>query len=132
MRSRKELISLNTDKRLCGFSGNGDFALVALLTILALVVRLISLRYFQFIGVDGGVDGVGYAVSGKNLFSGLGYSFQGQPQLVNPPLYPVKLMIPFGAFLLLIQGLAKLLRDILILMNGSDSVSCVRSERESL
>ncbi len=33
----------------------------------------------------------------------------------NPPVYPVKLAIPIGAILLLLQGLAKLLRDILIL-----------------
>ncbi|MEJ5376000.1 MAG: TRAP transporter small permease subunit [bacterium] len=33
----------------------------------------------------------------------------------NPPLYPVKLTIPLGALLVLIQGTAKLLRDILIL-----------------
>lgn len=34
----------------------------------------------------------------------------------NPPLYPVKLTIPIGAFLVLIQGIAKLTRDILYLM----------------
>ena len=71
------------------FFGSRDFILVILLTTIALTVRLISLYYFRFIGVDGGVDGVGYAISGKNLFSGLGYSFQGSPQLVNPPLYPI-------------------------------------------
>jgi len=31
----------------------------------------------------------------------------------GPPLYPVKLMIPIGALLLLLQGIAKLIRDIL-------------------
>ncbi len=71
------------------FFRNRDFTLVMLLAIAALIVRLISLYYYRFIGVDGGVDGVGYAISGRNLFSGLGYSFQGSPQLVNPPLYPV-------------------------------------------
>ena len=35
----------------------------------------------------------------------------------NPPLYPAKLMIPFAAILLMLQGLAKLIRDILILFN---------------
>lgn len=36
----------------------------------------------------------------------------------NPPLYPVKLMIPLGAFLLLLQGIAKLLRDIEAVITG--------------
>lgn len=71
------------------FLGNRDFIFVILLTIIALIVRLISLHYYHFIGVDGGVDGVGYAVSGKNLFSGLGYSIQGAPQLVLHPLYSI-------------------------------------------
>ncbi len=31
----------------------------------------------------------------------------------RPPLYPVKMMIPVGALLLLLQGSAKLIRDIL-------------------
>jgi len=35
----------------------------------------------------------------------------------NPPLYPAKLMIPLAALLLMLQGLAKLIRDILILLN---------------
>ena len=35
----------------------------------------------------------------------------------NPPLYPAKLMIPFAAILLMLHGLAKLIRDILILFN---------------
>ncbi len=33
----------------------------------------------------------------------------------NPPIWPVKLAIPIGAFLLLLQGLVKLIRDILVL-----------------
>ena len=35
----------------------------------------------------------------------------------NPPLYPAKLMIPFAAILLMLQGLAKLIRDILLLFD---------------
>jgi TRAP-type mannitol/chloroaromatic compound transport system permease small subunit len=35
----------------------------------------------------------------------------------NPPLYPAKLMIPLAALLLILQGLAKLIRDILILFD---------------
>ena len=35
----------------------------------------------------------------------------------NPPLYPAKLMIPLAAVLLLLQGLVKLIRDILLLFD---------------
>ena len=50
----------------------------------------------------------------------------------NPPLYPVKLMIPSGAFLLLLQGIAKLVRDIVTVVTGEKiSVSETR-ERETL
>ena len=63
--------------------------MVSILTLAALAIRLLSLHFYHFIGVDGGVDGVGYAVSGKNLFSGLGYSFQGVPQIVLHPLYSI-------------------------------------------
>jgi len=55
----------------------------------ALAIRLLSLHFYHFIGVDGGVDGVGYAISGRNLLSGLGYTYQGHPQLANPPFYPI-------------------------------------------
>src|SRR5690606_42064602 len=36
----------------------------------------------------------------------------------NPPLYPVKLTIPLGALLLLLQGLAKFLNDLTVLVRG--------------
>lgn len=36
----------------------------------------------------------------------------------NPPLYPVKLTIPIGALLLLLQGLAKFLNDLMVLVRG--------------
>ena len=50
----------------------------------------------------------------------------------NPPLYPVKLMIPSGAFLLLLQGIAKLVRDTVTVVTGEKiSVSETR-ERETL
>lgn len=39
----------------------------------------------------------------------------------NPPIYPVKLTIPLGALLVLLQGLAKLIRDILFLMGKTPS-----------
>lgn len=36
-----------------------------------------------------------------------------------PPLYPIKLVIPIGAALLLLQGLAKFVRDLFIAISGS-------------
>lgn len=41
----------------------------------------------------------------------------------NPPLYPVKLTIPLGAFLVLLQGMAKLARDILVLTGRREPVA---------
>jgi 4-amino-4-deoxy-L-arabinose transferase-like glycosyltransferase len=89
MCGKKELISVNARSKSSRFLKNEDFVLVGFLTLVALAIRLTSLHFYHFIGIDGGVDGVSYAISGKNLFSGLGYSFQGYPQLVNPPFYPI-------------------------------------------
>jgi len=89
MRSKKELTSVNVRSNPSRSLKSHDFILVSLLALAALAIRLLSLHFYHFIGVDGGVDGVGYAISGRNLFSGLGYSFQGHPQLANPPFYPI-------------------------------------------
>ena len=50
----------------------------------------------------------------------------------NPPLYPAKLMIPLAAFLLMLQGLAKLIRDILILFNMDTDVPRETQKGETL
>ncbi|RJR50178.1 MAG: TRAP transporter small permease subunit [Desulfobacteraceae bacterium] len=47
----------------------------------------------------------------------------------NPPVYPVKLTIPIGAILLLLQGVAKLIRDILILA-GTESLAPAAASHE--
>lgn len=36
----------------------------------------------------------------------------------NPPIYPFKLVLPVGAFLLLLQGLAKFIRDVITIVKG--------------
>jgi TRAP-type mannitol/chloroaromatic compound transport system permease small subunit len=41
----------------------------------------------------------------------------------NPPLWPVKLTIPLGAILLLLQGLAKLVKDIRVLKGEEPQAS---------
>jgi TRAP-type mannitol/chloroaromatic compound transport system permease small subunit len=50
----------------------------------------------------------------------------------NPPLYPAKLMIPLAALLLMLQGLAKLIRDILILCNIDTGVTVETRKGETL
>ena len=50
----------------------------------------------------------------------------------NPPLYPVKLMIPLAAVLLVIQGVAKLIRDFLILFGKDISRTPEPEKGESL
>ena len=50
----------------------------------------------------------------------------------NPPLYPAKLMIPLAALLLMLQGLAKLIRDILILCNIDTGVTVETQKGETL
>ena len=47
----------------------------------------------------------------------------------NPPIYPVKLMIPIGAILLFAQGITKLSRDIVTAVTGL-STSEMRSEKK--
>lgn len=36
----------------------------------------------------------------------------------GPPLYPIKLVLPIGAFLLLLQGIANFTRDVITLVKG--------------
>jgi TRAP-type mannitol/chloroaromatic compound transport system permease small subunit len=50
----------------------------------------------------------------------------------NPPVYPFKLMIPLGALLLLLQGTAKLIRDIFILIPGATLTTEKSAEKETL
>ena len=68
--------------------GRGRLALT-LIFLLALALRLLALHHYRFIGADGGVDGVAMAISGKNLFSGAGFSFQGKPETIHAPLFPI-------------------------------------------
>lgn len=39
----------------------------------------------------------------------------------SPPLYPVKMMIPLGAFLLLLQGVVRFIRDAIIAATGREA-----------
>ncbi len=50
----------------------------------------------------------------------------------NPPIYIVKLMIPLGALLLLLQGLVKLILDFFILFDVPPPVTQETEEAESI
>jgi TRAP-type mannitol/chloroaromatic compound transport system permease small subunit len=50
----------------------------------------------------------------------------------GPPLWPFKLMVPVGAVLILLQGTAKLIRDILTLATGTPYTPDDTTERESV
>jgi TRAP-type mannitol/chloroaromatic compound transport system permease small subunit len=50
----------------------------------------------------------------------------------NPPLYPAKLMIPIAAALLILQGIAKLIRDVLILLGKDVSAGPKPEKGDSL
>jgi len=41
----------------------------------------------------------------------------------NPPIYPIKMAIPIGAALLLLQGIAKLIRDLTILISAQTNAA---------
>ncbi len=43
------------------------------------------------------------------------------PTTFAPPVYPIKMMIPLGAFLILLQGLAKFIRDLTLAITGKEA-----------
>lgn len=46
-----------------------------------------------------------------------------EPTSFAPPVYPIKMMIPLGALLILLQGLAKFLRDLTLAISGKEAKS---------
>ncbi len=43
-----------------------------------------------------------------------------EPTAFAPPVYPIKMMIPLGALLLLLQGLVKYIKDIKVAVTGKE------------
>ena len=43
-----------------------------------------------------------------------------EPTAFGPPVYPLKMMIPLGALLMLLQGLAKFIRDFKLALSGKE------------
>jgi len=46
-----------------------------------------------------------------------------EPTAFAPPVYPIKMMIPLGALLILLQGLAKFIRDLTLIPSPKDKGS---------
>jgi TRAP-type mannitol/chloroaromatic compound transport system permease small subunit len=44
-----------------------------------------------------------------------------EPTSFAPPVYPIKMTIPLGAFLILLQGLAKFIRDLTLAITGREA-----------
>ena len=59
-------------------------------------------------------------------------TFEHSQSAWTPPLYPFKLCIPIAALLLILQGLAKLIRDIQTLVQGKSVETVDAIEREVL
>jgi TRAP-type mannitol/chloroaromatic compound transport system permease small subunit len=59
-------------------------------------------------------------------------TFERSQSAWNPPIYPIKLTIPIGAGLLLLQGIAKLVRDILVVVKGEDYMDAASQKKDSL
>ena len=59
-------------------------------------------------------------------------TFEHSQSAWNPPLYPFKLCIPIASILLLLQGTAKLIRDIVTLVKGEAVQTDETIEREVL
>lgn len=77
--------------------------------------------------------------SGMLFFYGGAFAWQSLTRLEhsgsawNAPIYPIKFMLPVGAFLLLLQGIAKLIRDIKTLLESKDKThTTVLGERTPL
>jgi TRAP-type mannitol/chloroaromatic compound transport system permease small subunit len=45
-------------------------------------------------------------------------NFEHSGSIWNPPVYPIKAIMPIGVFLLFLQGLAKFVRDVITIVTG--------------
>jgi len=89
-------------KEMFQYLNSTDLSILCFLVFLSFLIRALSLHFFHFIASGGGsADSVAYAVAGKNLFSGKGFSYQGAVELVHPPVYSILI----GFFWLLTNNL---------------------------
>ena len=90
----------------------------------AVIDILTSVLFFLFCGML-------LAYGGSLAWDSLA-RFEHSQSAWNPPLYPAKLMIPLAAALLIAQGIAKLIRDFLTLLDKDDSIRPEPEKGESL
>ncbi len=72
-----------------------------------------SLLFFLFCGV---LLFVGGSMAWESLSS-----WEHSQSAWNPPIYPIRMMIPIAALLMLLQGLVKLIRDVSSFVKGRDT-----------
>lgn len=90
----------------------------------ALLDILTAIVFFLFCGML-------FVYGGQLAWESLS-TFEHSQSAWNPPLYPFKLCIPIAAVLLMLQGLAKLIRDIITLVQGKSIDTGDTIEREVL
>ncbi len=79
-----------------------------------------------------------FVFSGMLLYYGGSFAWESVSALEhtqtawNPPSYPVKLMVPVGAFFLLLQGIATLIRNVVVLFGGQNLVLAQGKERSDI
>jgi len=83
-----------------------------------------SILFFLFCGMM-------LVYGGSLAFESLGI-WEHSESAWNPPIYPVKLMIPLGALLLILQGLSKLILDFFIVFGKEPPVTFETEKGESL
>lgn len=70
-----------------------------------------------------------FAFVGTMAWLAVGFSWKSityleqSDSLWSPPIYPFKMMLPIGAFLITLQGLAKFIRDLVIVVTGREVVT---------
>jgi TRAP-type mannitol/chloroaromatic compound transport system permease small subunit len=83
-----------------------------------------SLLFFAFCGM---MLHQGWSMAWESLTT-----FEHSQSAWNPPIYPIKLAIPLGALLLTIEGISKLIKDIIILAGRGDQLAEAATERETV
>ena len=91
-----------------------------------IVYNRLSLRKRAILNLIGGI--FFFIFCGVLLWKGIDFAWTSMSQLEpdetpwRAPLYPFKMMIPLGAFLILLQGLAKFIRDLATAITGREEL----------
>jgi len=93
---------VNVDIVYTRFSPRGK----AILDVLSAVVFFAFVGTMAWLAVGFGLKSVQYLEHSDSLWA--------------PPVYPFKMMLPIGAFLITLQGLAKFVRDLIMAVTGRE------------